>query len=154
MDYNLVKWLHIVSSTVLFGTGIGSAYYMLFTSLGGDARDTAAVTRLVVRADWCFTTPTAIFQPLSGLYLVHLAGFPLDSPWIAGSLGLYALAIAAWLPVVWIQIRLRDMASEAAARDEPLSRRYWRFLELWTLLGALAFFAFLTIFWLMVNKMQ
>ena len=30
MEYAIVKWLHVLSSTLLFGTGLGSAFYMLF----------------------------------------------------------------------------------------------------------------------------
>jgi hypothetical protein len=77
MEYVIVKWLHILSSTLLFGTGLGSAFYMFFASRTRDARAIAVVVRYVVVADWAFTTPTMIVQPLTGFYLVHLAGFPL-----------------------------------------------------------------------------
>lgn len=152
MEYALAKWLHILSSTLLFGTGLGSAYYMFFASLGRDARATAAVVRLVVRADWWFTATTVVFQPLSGFYLIHLAGYPLGSSWIVASLALYLLAGACWLPVVWMQIRMRDLAAAAAARDEPLPADYWRLLRLWTALGVVAFLALVAVFWLMVAK--
>ena len=111
MDYVTVKWLHILSSTLLFGTGIGSAFYLLFATLTREVRAIAAVTRYVVVADWLFTATSAVFQPLSGVWLVHLMGLPLSTPWIATSLWLYAFAIACWLPVVWIQVRLRDLGS-------------------------------------------
>src|SRR5687768_2751113 len=114
MEYLIVKWLHILSSTFLFGTGIGSAFYMLFASLSRDTRAIAVVTKHVVIADWLFTTPTIVLQPLTGFYLMHLAGFPLMTPWILHSLGLYILAGACWLPVVWMQIRMRNMAQQAA----------------------------------------
>lgn len=152
MEYNVVKWLHILSSTLLFGTGLGSAYYMFFVSLTRDVRATATVVGFVVRADWWFTTTTIVFQPLSGFYLMHLAGFPLASPWIAWSIALYLLAGICWLPVVWMQIRMRDMARSAAERQEPLPRRYWHFLGLWTTLGVVAFLALVGVFWLMVAK--
>jgi uncharacterized membrane protein len=116
MDYLLVKWLHVLSSTMLFGTGIGSAFYLVLATVGQDARAVATVSRYVVVTDWVFTATTAVFQPLSGLWLMHLAGgMPLATPWIAWSLWLYALAIACWLPVVWIQLRLRDLSAQAAA---------------------------------------
>lgn len=152
MDYNMVKWLHILSATVLFGTGLGSAYYMFFVSLTADAKAAAVVVRYVVRADWFFTAPTAVFQPLSGYWLMRLANYPADLGWIAASFALYGFAIACWLPVVWMQIRMRDLAQQAADRDESLPRRYWLFLELWTLLGTLAFFSLVAVLWLMVNK--
>lgn len=152
MDYALLKWLHILSSTLLFGTGLGSAYYMFFASRGGDPRTVAAVVRLVVRADWWFTATTAVFQPLSGLWLAHMAGLPLGSSWIALSLALYALAIACWLPVVRMQIRMRDLAAAAAARGEALPADYRQLLRIWVALGAVAFLSLLAVFWLMVAK--
>jgi uncharacterized membrane protein len=153
MEYVIVKWLHVLSSTLLFGTGIGSAFYLLFATLSRDVRAIAAVTRSVVVADSLFTGTTAVFQPLSGLWLVHLmGGLPLSTPWIAASLWLYALAIACWLPVVWIQLRLRDLSAEAALARRQLPPRYWFFFRWWIGLGFVAFFAFLAIFYLMVAK--
>lgn len=152
MEYYVAKWLHILSSTLLFGTGLGSAYYMFFASLTRDAKAVAIVVRFVVRADWWFTTPTIVFQPLSGFYMMHLAGFPFSSPWIAWSIALYLLAGVCWLPVVWMQIRMADLARAAAERQEALPRRYWQFLGLWTALGVVAFLALVAVFWLMVAK--
>jgi uncharacterized membrane protein len=152
MDYVTLKWLHILSSTLLFGTGIGTAFYLYFVSRTRDVRAVAVVSRFVVVADYLFTATTAVFQPLSGAWLAHVAGFPMTSGWVAWSFVLYALAGACWLPVVWIQIRLRDLAIEAARRDAPLPARYWEYLRVWTILGMPAFAAFVVIFWLMVAK--
>jgi uncharacterized membrane protein len=152
MDYIIVKWLHILSSTLLFGTGLGSAFYMFFASRTRDARVVAVVVRYVVVADWAFTTPTIILQPLSGFYLVHRTGLPLTSTWIAASIVLYLLAGACWLPVVWMQIRMRDMARQAAAAGGELPDRYWRFLRWWVALGIVAFLALVAVFYLMVAR--
>ena len=152
MEYMIVKWLHILSSTFLFGTGIGSAFYMLFTSLSRDVRAIAVVSRHVVLADWIFTTSTIIIQPVTGFYLMHLAGIPLHSRWIMWSVALYFVAGACWLPVVWIQLKMRDMAQEAAAAGSELPPQYWRYLRIWTTLGIPAFFALVIIFYLMVAK--
>lgn len=152
MEYLVVKWLHILSSTLLFGTGLGSAFYMFFTSLTRDARVVATVVRYVVVADYAFTTPTIIIQPLTGFYLIHLAGFPLSSTWIVVSIALYFLAGAAWLPVVWVQIKMRDMASAAAANGTQLPERYWTFLKWWVALGIVAFASLVIVFYLMVAK--
>lgn len=152
MEYLIVKWLHVLSSTVLFGTGIGSAYYMFFASRTRDPRTIAFVVRRVVIADWLFTTTTIVFQPASGYYLAALAGIPLDTPWIAWSLALYVLAGACWLPVVWLQIRMRRMAEQAAATGQPLPARYAVFHRWWTALGVPAFVALVIVFWLMVAK--
>jgi uncharacterized membrane protein len=154
MEYLIVKWLHILSSTVLFGTGIGSAYYMLFTSLTRDAHAVAQVVRLVVIADWVFTTTTIVLQPLTGFYLIHLMGgaYTLSQAWIYWTIILYLVAGAAWLPVVWMQIKMRDMAQAAAAARTELPPRYWHFLKWWTALGCVAFFALIIVFYLMVAK--
>ena len=152
MDYVTVKWLHILSSTLLFGTGIGSAFYLLFASLSRDIRAIAVVTRHVVLADWLFTATTAVLQPLTGYYLMKLAGIPFHTRWIMWSFALYGLAIACWLPVVWLQMRLRDLANAAARDNTALPAHYWRYFKAWVLLGFPAFFAFLAVFYLMVAK--
>jgi uncharacterized membrane protein len=152
MDYLLIKWVHIVSSTFLFGTGLGSAFYMFFASRTQDPRVIAVVVRYVVIADWLFTTPTVVLQPASGLALVYKAGFPLGTPWILWSIVLFVVAGAAWLPVVWMQLRMRDMAAAAATGGTPLPMRYWRMLRAWIALGVVAFVALVIVFFLMVVK--
>ena len=152
MEYLIVKWLHVLSSTVLFGTGLGSAFYMFFTNRSGDVKAIAIVCRRVVWADWLFTTPTAILQPLTGFYLMHLAGMPFTLTWIGWSLALFVLAGACWLPVVWIQIRMAGMAERAAGDGAALPPLFWRYHRLWTALGFPAFIAFIAIFYLMVVK--
>jgi uncharacterized membrane protein len=152
VEYLLVKWLHVLSSTVLFGTGLGSAFYMYFTNRSRDVRAIAAVSRRVVQADWLFTTPTAIVQPLSGAWLVHAAGYPWTSTWVLWSVVLYLFAGACWLPVVWIQIRMARMAESAVREEAPLPPLFWRYHAAWTALGWPAFAAFVAIFYLMVVK--
>jgi uncharacterized membrane protein len=152
MDYLTVKWLHVLSSTVLFGTGLGSAFYMFFTNRTRDPRAIAVVTRWVVAADWLFTTPTGILQPVTGFYLVHLAGLDWRAPWILGSIALYLAAMFCWLPVVWLQLQMAAMARAAVAAGAPLPDRFWRLHRLWTALGVPAFAAFVAVFYLMVVK--
>lgn len=152
MEYLIAKWLHILSSTFLFGTGIGSAFYMLATSRTRDPRVVAAVVKHVVIADWLFTTPTIVFQPVSGYYLMRLLGVPFDSRWIVWSIALYVLAGACWLPVVWMQVRMRDLARGAAAAGSELPDAYWRYLRWWIALGVVAFVALVIVFYLMVAK--
>lgn len=152
MDYLIVKWLHVLSSTLLFGTGLGSAYYMFFTSLTRQPGAVAVVVRQVVWADWLFTTTTIVFQPLSGLYLLHLLNLPLTTPWVMWSFALYFLAGACWLPVVWMQIRMRRLAVAAAREGQPLPPLYFRYLRWWTALGVPAFVSLVVVFWLMVAK--
>jgi uncharacterized membrane protein len=152
MDYVVVKWVHVLSSTILFGAGVGSAFHLFAASVRGHTAGAAGSARNVVVADWLLTTPAAIVQPASGLWLVHLLHIPLSTPWVAWSLVLYAIAIACWLPVVWIQIRMRDVAGAAESARAPLPPAYRRLFHWWTGLGFGAFFPFVFIFWLMVAK--
>ena len=152
MDYPTIKFIHVISSTLLFGTGLGSAFYMFFTNRSRDVRAIAIVSRRVVWADWIFTTPTAIIQPVTGLYLMHLSGMPLTLAWIAWSIALFVLAAACWLPVVWIQVRMAAMAENAVREGTALPPLFWRYHAIWTALGVPAFIAFVAIFYLMVVK--
>ena len=153
MEYLIVKWLHIVSSTLVFGTGIGSAFHMLMASLRRDPAIAAQTVRQVVWAEGLFTTTTMVFQPLSGWYLAHLMGLSvLQTRWLAWSLALYVIAGLCWLPVVWIQILMRDIATAADRASNPLPPRYFTLLRVWIALGFPALFAFLAIFYLMVAK--
>lgn len=150
--YLVIKALHILSSVIIVGTGFGTAYYLFFTNRTGRVSTIADVARLVVRADWWFTTPAIIFQPLSGLWLAYAAGWAWDTPWIMLSLVLFALTGACWLPVVWLQVRLAKMAEQAAARNESLPDLYWRYARRWEWLGYPAFIAMLGVYFLMVIK--
>jgi uncharacterized membrane protein len=148
----VVKWLHVLSSTLLFGTGIGTAFYLFFISRTRDPHAAAVVAQYVVIADWLFTATTIVFQPLSGFWLAHRMGYPLGSRWIVWSTGLFILAAACWLPVIWLQVRLRDIARQAAADGTELPRVYWSTLGWWTALGVPALFCFLAVFYLMVAR--
>jgi uncharacterized membrane protein len=152
MEYLIVKWIHVVSSTILFGTGIGSAFYMFMANRSKNVSNIYFATRNVVIADWIFTTPSVAIQLLSGLYLVHLGGFALSDNWIMWGMALYFFAGACWLPVVWMQIKMRDMAKLAVESKTDLPARYWKFDKWWTILGSLAFPAIVAVFWLMVIK--
>lgn len=150
--YLVCKLLHILSSVALVGVGAGSAFYLFFTMRTRNVDAIAQVSRLVVIADWCFTTPAILVQPLTGYVLMKTLGFTFATPWIQWTLVLYALAGACWLPVVWLQIRLRDMAAEASAQRTPLPPLFWRYAKYWELLGYPAFIAMVVIYWLMVFK--
>ncbi|MRR09733.1 DUF2269 domain-containing protein [bacterium] len=150
--YLIVKWLHILSSVAMVGTGFGTAFYLFFANRSGSVEAIRVVSRLVVRADTWFTTPAVIFQPLSGLWLMQQAGWGLDTGWLMLAIGLFFSAGACWLPVVWLQLKLRDMATNADAAGAPLPERYWRYARIWEVLGYPAFTATAVIFYLMVVK--
>lgn len=150
--YLVVKWIHVLSSVVLVGTGFGTAFYLFFANRSGSVEAQAVVSRLVVRADWWFTTPAVLVQPASGLYLAHLSGWPLDTPWLALSIALFVLTGALWLPVVWLQMRMAAMAKAARDGGDALPATYWRHARWWEALGYPAFVAMLAVFYLMVAK--
>ncbi|MCW5653937.1 DUF2269 domain-containing protein [Hydrogenophaga sp.] len=150
--YLLLKWVHVVSSVVLVGTGLGTAFFMFFTNRSGSLAAQAVVSRLVVRADAWFTTPAVLVQPATGLALAHMAGWPLGTPWIAWSIALYVLTGLLWLPVVWLQWRMAAMARQAHQAGAALPSAYWRFARWWERLGYPAFAAMLVVFALMVFK--
>ncbi len=154
--YFVLKWLHVLSSTVLFGTGLGSAWYLLAAWRGRDVRVIAAVAQFVVVADWVFTATTVVIQPVTGALLLERLGFSLEQAlslfWVRWALILYVIAGAAWLPVVWIQYRMRDLARAAATAGEQLPPSFNRLLTAWVALGVVAFSAMIAVFWLMVAK--
>lgn len=150
--YLTIKWIHILSSVLLVGTGFGSAYYMFFANRNANVAVQAVVARLVVRADWWFTSPTIVIQLGTGLLLAHMAGWALSTPWLAASLALFFLAGACWLPVVWLQIRMAAMAQRAFHEGTELPGLYWRYARRWEFLGYPAFIAMLVVYYLMVAK--
>lgn len=150
--YLFVKWLHILSATILFGTGIGIAFFKWVTDRSGDVRAIRISAERTVLADWVFTTPAVIAQPLSGLAMAHLAGYPVATGWVAQSIFLYAAAGCCWLPVVWLQLRMRALARAADAEGAALPPLYWAYARYWFWLGVPAFLALLLVYWLMVAK--
>jgi uncharacterized membrane protein len=152
---NLYLWLktvHILSSVLMVGTGFGTAFYLFFANRSGSVQGIAVVSRLVVRADLWFTTPAVIVQPLTGFWMLHVAGMEWTQPWVLASLALYVMIGACWLPVVWLQLRLRDMAQEADRQGQALPPLYWRYARLWEALGYPAFTGVLVVYGLMVMK--
>ena len=148
----LLKWAHVLGACVLIGTGAGIAFFMAMAHRSRDARLIAHVAGTVVIADFLFTASAVVVQPITGLLLARAIGWPLTEPWILWSIGLYVLIGLFWLPVVWIQMRLRDLARQAAAGDSPLPAAYYRLYRIWFLCGFPAFIAILAIVWLMLER--
>lgn len=144
--------MHVVSSVLLVGTGFGSAFYLFFANRSGSLEAISVVGKLVVRADWYFTTPAAIVQPVTGLLMMQKAGWPVDTPWILGSIALYLLAGACWIPVLLLQVRMARIADLARREGGKLPQQYWTLARRWELLGYPAFAAMLAVFYLMVAK--
>lgn len=151
----MLEWLrlaHIIGATVLFGTGAGIAFFMVMAHRTRDARLIAHVAGTVVVADTVFTATAVILQPVTGYLLARQMGWTLSEGWLLLSLSLYGVAGLFWIPVVFIQIRLRDLAKTAADNGDPLPPIYFRLYRIWFAFGFPAFFAVLAIFWLMLNR--
>jgi uncharacterized membrane protein len=154
MSYFLLKFVHVIGACVLLGTGAGIAFFMLLAHLSRDDAVIAGVARIVVIADFVFTATAVVLQPLTGALLVHTVGFSFSDAWIAWSLALYVFTGAFWIPVVLMQMRMRDIARAAVASGHALPRQYHRLFWWWFAFGFPAFAAVLAIFWLMITRPQ
>jgi uncharacterized membrane protein len=152
MEYEILKCLHILSSTIFFGTGIGSAFFMFVANRRGEIHSIYFATRNVVLADLLFTTPAVIVQIATGTRLLYLTGYSFADLWVAWGVSLFGFAVACWLPVIWMQIRMRDLAKQALQDGTDLPALYWKLDKGWIILGSLALPAIVAVFYLMVAK--
>ena len=152
MEYLLLKWVHIIGASVLFGTGAGIAFFMLMAHRTHDVRVIAHTATIVVIADTVFTATAAILQPITGVMLIGYAGWEFSEGWIVLSILLYVFIGVFWLPVVWIQIRLRDIAHLTVQQKADLPDEYHRLFRIWFYAGFPAFIAIVALIWLMVAK--
>jgi uncharacterized membrane protein len=148
----LLRWLHVIGATVLLGTGAGIAFFMLMAHRSGDAHVIAHVAGTVVLADKLFTATAVVLQPVSGAWLAAVEGFPVTRGWLALALVLYVVTGLFWLPVLWMQARMRDLARAAAAEGARLPPLYHRLFRAWVACGIPAFSAVAAILWLMLTK--
>lgn len=148
----ILRWLHVGGAAVLLGTGAGIAFFMVMAHRTKDARLIAHVSGTVVLADWLFTASAVLLQPVTGYFLARAIGWPLSEGWIVWSLALYVMVGAFWLPVVWIQHRMHQLAKAAAASGEALPPAYFRWFRIWFACGFPAFAGVLAILWLMIAR--
>jgi uncharacterized membrane protein len=152
MVYELLKFAHVIGAAVLLGTGAGIAFFMLLAHRTAEVRTIAAVSRMVVVADFLFTATAVVVQPITGLLLVREVGYDLREAWIVLSILLYLVTGAFWLPVVWIQARIMRLASSAVQAGGPMPPAYAKLFRVWFWFGFPAFGAVLAIFWLMIAR--
>jgi uncharacterized membrane protein len=150
--YFALKAIHIVSAAVLFGAGLGIAFFKWITDRTGNTTAIRVTSEKVVLADWLFTLPAILVQALTGFALARLLGYPLLHGWLAWSIALFCLAGVCWIPVLWLQVRMRDLARAAECDDAPLGAKYRTYARLWFWLGVPAFTAVVLLFWIMVAK--
>jgi uncharacterized membrane protein len=150
--YPWLKWMHVISSTVLLGTGAGILFFVVRAHRTRDIKVIVAVIHDVLLANAIFTATAVVLEPLTGIAMARTVGYPASSLWIRASVLLYALVGACWLPILWLQIRMRDLARRAAADGVGLSLQYMLYYRWWQGLGWLAFTFLLAIFYLMIAK--
>lgn len=150
--YVALVTLHILASTLILGTGLGTAFFLWFTHRTGQLNAIATAARLSVLADLLFTTPAVIVLPVTGFLLMRQMNLDLHTAWLQATIGLYLLAGACWLPLVWLQWRVRNLAQAAARANTQLPRAYYRCMRVWFVLGWPAFLAVLGILRLMVAR--
>ncbi|MBL4890847.1 MAG: DUF2269 domain-containing protein [Rhizobiaceae bacterium] len=148
----ILRWVHIIGATVLLGTGAGIAFFMLIAHQTKDTKIIAHVAGTVVIADMIFTATAVILQPISGIWLAVETGWELSEGWILASLALYIFIGIFWLPVVWIQLKMRNLAREADQNHQELPQQYYRLFRIWFACGFPAFFAVMAILWLMIAR--
>jgi uncharacterized membrane protein len=152
--YFILKYLHVIGATVLLGTGAGIAFFMVAAHRSGDPAVIAGVAKIVVLADFVFTATAVVVQPITGVALAWHMGYSLWEGWIALSIFLYFFTGAFWLPVVWMQMQMRDLAVKAVVAGAPLPVEYHRLFRTWFAFGFPAFAAVMAIFWLMIARPQ
>ena len=152
MEYLIIKWIHIISSTLLFGTGLGSAFYKFLADRTKNTHVIAVTNKNVVLADWLFTTPTIIIQPVTGIIMASISGYDIHNSWLILSIIFFIIAGICWLPVVFLQIKMRNLSAMALKSNTKLPSKYWYYAKIWFYLGIPAFISMLCILYLMTIK--
>jgi len=150
--YFLIKYLHLLGAIVILGTGTGIAFFMLMAHRSGEPAFIARTAAMVVVADALFTLSAVILQPVTGAVLMALSSTDISERWLATSLVLYAVAGAFWVPVVFMQIEMRDLARAAAEKGGQLPPRYFALFRRWCLFGIPGFGSVMIILYLMIAK--
>ena len=150
-SYFTLKLIHVLSATILTGTGIGIAFFMFMANLSSNVQAIAVTARHVVIADWLFTAPAVVIQFISGIMLMEILGFTYTSIWFQVVIGLFVLIGACWLPVVYIQYKLRELALQALETNK-IDPSFKKLMMIWTSLGIPAFISIVIIYWIMIFK--
>ena len=152
MNYNLLLLIHITSAILLLGVGGGSAFYKFMADRSGNLEVIVHTNKMVVLADWLFTTPSVILQPITGIMLIHIMGISWEIHWLFFSIILYIFSITLWLVAVYLQIKMKNLAIEAQHRNKVLGNNYFRLVKYWTWLGIFSAFMMAVIFYFMLFK--
>jgi uncharacterized membrane protein len=150
-SYSYLKLLHILSATILAGTGVGTAFFMFMANRSENIQAIAITTKHVVLADWIFTTPAIVIQLVTGVWLMKILNYSFSSPWFILAFGLFIFIGVCWIPVVFIQYQIRTIAI-TQIKEGKIEQRFRKLMRRWTILGIHAFIAIIIIFWIMVVK--
>jgi uncharacterized membrane protein len=150
--YEGLKIVHIITASVLFGTGLGTAIYMLYANMLKNIPIIALATRRVVTADWLFTGISGVLQPITGIAMLYMKGYKLTNAWAIAVFTCYCIAAVCWFIVVYLQIRCRDLAIAALKSNTALPKKYQQYFVAWVILGFPAFLSLILIFYLMANN--
>jgi uncharacterized membrane protein len=146
-----IKFVHLLTAAVMFGTWLGIAGFMLLAYRSGSPSVVALVAQFVVRIELFVVAAAIALQPVSGFPLAWAIGLtPLNEFWIDVALVLYVAVVAAWLVSLRIEIRLRNMARQAALGRGTLAADYPRLFRVWFALAAFILAAMVAIILLMV----
>jgi len=150
--YFWLKIIHVISASILFGTGMGTAFYMLLANRTKNIKLISIATSHVVKADWLFTSTSGVVQALTGFTMIYLHGYSLYQLWIFGSILGYLIAGLCWVPVVYLQIKLHEMAKYAYENSQGLPQKYYQYYRYWFILGWPAFISLIIVYYLMTAK--
>ncbi len=147
MSYPLLKLIHIISATIMIGTGLGSAFYLYFTYKKGQVSTVKEVLKLVVTADTIFTTPSVVIQFITGLLLSNLLGFTYTN-WFWVVLSVSFVVLILWVRAALIQLKLKKILD----KEKSLTVQFHRLMKIWFYLGVPSFLGAVYIYYLMVYK--
>ncbi|MBI5323041.1 DUF2269 domain-containing protein [Bradyrhizobium sp.] len=150
--FHVIQYVHALGAIVILGTGIGIAFFMLMAHRSADPAFIAKTAEVAVIADFLFTLSAVLLQPVTGGLLMWLSSTSITEGWLMTALGLYLIAGLFWVPVIFMQIEMRDLARTAVVKGAPLPPRYFTLFRRWVLCGIPGFGAVMIILWLMFVK--
>ncbi len=147
MDYFLLKLIHILSATLMIGTGLGSAFYLYLTYKKSAVQTVKEVLNFVILADTIFTTPSVIIQLITGIMLSDLLGL-LYTDWFWLVLAVSVIVLVLWLRAAFIQFKLKKLLEE----ENKLSPKFHHLMNIWFILGVPSFGGAIYLYYLMVYR--
>lgn len=144
-NYLLLRILHGLATLLFFGGLAGLGWYGWRNFRAGDA----ALVGLSLRRILLFGVPllilSAVALPVSGWWMVDMAGLPLGQTWLLGGAILYLFGCIAWLLLFGRLSRLREQAQAEGGPGSAQVRRSLKFGAAYGLVGLLLFLSVLAL---------